>query len=131
MEKDRDAVACCLVDLGIVSNSDLYVIQNLDSKSDINPCGQPPPVDGSSYAREDEKLLDIESGGVSGTSGSRGDGGIRSLKSVSRVVADGGVGASLSVFFGGLVSLSLYCRPRHHTGWSCAVSLVGSGSQNI
>jgi hypothetical protein len=53
--------------LGIGTKSERYVIQILDSKSSRKAAGQPPsgPSD-SSYARDDEKLLDDESGGVSG-----------------------------------------------------------------
>lgn len=66
IDSEREEVACGLVDRGMGSNSDLYVIQILDSKSAMNCGGQPLSFVGSSYARDDEKLLDIDSGGVSG-----------------------------------------------------------------
>lgn len=66
MDNESADVACGLVDRGMGSNSDRYVIHILDSKSLINPVGHPPSSTGSSYASDEEKLLDIESGGVSG-----------------------------------------------------------------
>lgn len=129
IENDKAEVACGLVDLGIGSNSDLYVIQNLDSKSARNAGGQPPSVAGSSYASDEEKLLDIDSGGVSGAfaggggAGGRGD-GLVSFISDSRldprldsrvdsrldssIGAAGGVWGPLSTVFAGVASLSLY-----------------------
>ena len=66
MDNDNADAACGFVDLGMGSNSDRYVIHILDSKSFIKPYGHPPPFAGSSYASDDEKLLDVESGGVAG-----------------------------------------------------------------
>jgi len=66
IDKDSEEVACGLADRGIGSNSDRYVIHILDSKSLKNPDGHPPSFAGSLYASDDEKLLDIDSGGVSG-----------------------------------------------------------------
>lgn len=40
MENDRAELALGSEDLGIDSNSDLYVIQNLDPKSSRKACGQ-------------------------------------------------------------------------------------------
>lgn len=66
MDNESADVACGLVERGMGSNSDRYVIHILDSKSLMNPDGHPPSTTGSSYASDEEKLLDIESGGVSG-----------------------------------------------------------------
>jgi hypothetical protein len=66
MDNDNADVACGLVDRGMGSNSDRYVIHIFDSKSLMNPDGHPPSSTGLSYASDEEKLLDIESGGVSG-----------------------------------------------------------------
>ena len=66
-ERERADKARGSVDLGIGSKSDLYVIQIFDSKSSRKVLGQPPSgPTASSYARDDEKLLVDEAGGVSG-----------------------------------------------------------------
>lgn len=101
-------MACGLVDLGIGSKSDLYVIQSRDSKSDINPAGQPPTLDISSCASEDEKLLAIDSGGVSGAfAGGAGDWAGSRASLTALFAGGGGVLGSLSevLVFGASLSL--------------------------
>lgn len=100
-------MACGFVDLGIGSNSDLYVIQSRDSKSDINPEGQPSPLAASSYAMEDEKLLDMDSGGVSGAFTGGAVAGEESRTSMFKLCGGGGVWGSCSVAFRGDLSFSL------------------------
>lgn len=73
MVMDRARTARGSVDRGIDANSDRYVIQMRDSKSSRKAGGHPPssapllaPLAGEleSYARDESKLLDAESGGV-------------------------------------------------------------------
>jgi hypothetical protein len=128
MESERDDRAFGSEDLAIGSNSNLYVIQNLDSKSSKNPWGQFPTSVDSSYASEDEKLLEVESGGVSRAEFVAGAGLARSSFSDSTLSAVGVV--SLSTVLVLLWLASWYERPKHHIGWSWIASLTGSGSQN-
>lgn len=107
MDRDSADVACGLVDLGIGSKSDLYVIQSRDSKSDMNPTGQPPSLDASSYTTEEEKLLDIDSGGVSGAFVGSVDDCVWSWTSMSCLVGGGGVLGSCWVIFRVDLSFSL------------------------
>lgn len=74
MVKDRAEAARGSADLGIGSKSVRYVIQMRDSKSSTNSGGQPPSWPGSSYANEESKLLEAESGGVSGLFGGGSEG---------------------------------------------------------
>lgn len=76
---DNENVEAALgsTDLGIGSNPDLYVIQNLDAMSSKNPGGHPLSESDSSSAAADE-LLDVEAGGVSSAFADvfDGDGGL-------------------------------------------------------
>jgi hypothetical protein len=89
IEKDRADAALGSVDFGIGSNSDRYVIQNFDPTSSKKAGGQPPSSPGSSYAREESKLLDTESGGVSGAFGGIDGGSGRSSSGGVPAVGDG------------------------------------------
>lgn len=84
-----------------------------DSKSSRKAGGQPPSPEDSSNAKEDEKLLDEDSGGVLGTG----------LKGEGRVVADGVVGGV--VWLAAEADSLVYEQPRHHTGLLRERSLVG------
>ena len=68
MAKERAYVALGSVDLGIISKPERYVIHIRDSKSSRKAGGQPPSWPRSSYANDEEKLLETDSGGVSGAS---------------------------------------------------------------
>jgi hypothetical protein len=65
-ENERADVALGSTDFGMGSNPDLYVIQNFDAISSKNPEGHPPSRGSSSPATADERLLEVEAGGVSG-----------------------------------------------------------------
>ena len=65
---DKAAEAFGSVDRWITSKPDRYVIHNRDSKSSRNAAGQPPNSVSSysSYASDEPKLLEVESGGAFG-----------------------------------------------------------------
>jgi len=54
------------VDRAMGSKPDRYVIQMRASKSSTKDVGQPPSSPSSSYASDELKLLETDSGGVSG-----------------------------------------------------------------
>lgn len=65
IENESADAAFGSTDFGIGSNPDLYVIQNLDAMSSTNPEGHPLSGGGSSSATADERLLEVDAGGVS------------------------------------------------------------------
>ncbi len=111
-----------------------------DSKSSKNSGGQLLSWPGSSYARDESKLLAIEWGGVSrvcwlllvaggadGVGGTKFFGGLAAAS--SRAFSAGGV---LAVMGDGVPPgfvPSVYERPKHQTGSLEVRSLIGSGSQ--
>lgn len=64
-ENESAEVALGSTDLGIGSNPDLYVIQNFAAISSKNPGGHPFSRGSSSPAAADERLLEVDAGGVS------------------------------------------------------------------
>lgn len=65
MENESADAAFGSTDFGIGSKPNLYVIQNLEAMSSTNPAGHPLSGGGSSSATADERLLEVDAGGVS------------------------------------------------------------------
>lgn len=134
IDSDIAEAAFGSADLGIGLNSLLYVIQNLESKSLRKLRGHPFSYPASLHVT-DEKLLDADSGGVSGAL-LGGDVAVAVL-SLFRFPSSRSFSISASVASACTASrvrrpwFSWYDCPRHQTGVSSTWSFAGSGSQNI